>query len=274
EAPGLSASTLTILRRPGDPPLAVLRYSHRQRRAFENLKFVLEEALEGRAVAAPDADQEYAASVAGPIRDAQALVAGRQVAVIRRLLGYLAPYRRRLTLGMAAATLITLVSLVPPYLAGYVIDRVVRPAQEGRLDSGRAAAIAWLAVAAMALVYLVRQAAALVRLRLMAVLGEWVARDLRAELYEHLQRLSLAFFSRKRTGSLIMRVSADTDRLWEFLAFGVVDVSLSLVMLAGLGAGPGWGGWRPGLVGTPPVPPFRCALPRLGGAGHGGTSRE
>src|SRR3989454_161558 len=157
EAPGLSASTLTILGRPGDPPLAVLRYSHRQRRAFENLKFVLEEALEGRAVAAPDADQEYAASVAGPIRDAQALVAGRQVAVIRRLLGYLAPYRRRLTLGMAAATLITLVSLVPPYLAGYVIDRVVRPAQEGRLDSGRAAAIAWLAVAAVALGYLVRQ---------------------------------------------------------------------------------------------------------------------
>src|SRR5437899_3433817 len=130
EAPGLSASTLTILGRPGDPPLAVLRYSHRQRRAFENLKFVLEEALEGRAVAAPDADQEYAASVAGPIRDAQALVAGRQVAVIRRLLGYLAPYRRRLTLGMAAATLITLVSLVPPYLAGYVIDRVVRPRSE------------------------------------------------------------------------------------------------------------------------------------------------
>src|SRR5207248_1413193 len=132
EAPGLSASTLTLLGRPGDPPLAVLRYSHRQRRAYENLKFVLEEALEGRAVTAPDADQEYVASVAGPIRDAQALVSGRQVAVIRRLLGYLTPYRRRLTLGMAAATLITLVSLVPPYLAGYVIDRVVRPAPDGR----------------------------------------------------------------------------------------------------------------------------------------------
>src|SRR2546421_10745745 len=197
EAPGLSGSTLTILGRPGDPPLAVLRYSHRQRRAFENLKFVLEEALEGRRVIAPDADQEYAGSVAGPIRDAQALVAGRQVAVIRRLLGYLAPYRRRLTLGMAAATLITLVSLVPPYLAGYVIDRVVRPAQEGRLDSGRAATIAWLAVAAMALGYLVRQAAAPVRLRLMAVLGGGGARDLRAELDEHLEPLSLAFFPRK-----------------------------------------------------------------------------
>src|SRR5207249_6986636 len=178
EAPGLSATTLTLLGRAGDAPLAVLRYSHRQRRAFENLKFVLEEALAGRTVAAVDADQEYAASVARPIRDAQALVGGRQVAVIRRLLGYLRPYRRQLVLGMAAATVITLVSLVPPYLAGYLIDRVVRPAPEGRLPLDRASAIAWLAVAAMALVYVVRQAAAVARLRLMAVLGECVARDL------------------------------------------------------------------------------------------------
>src|SRR5690242_9057673 len=266
EAPGLSASTLTILGRPGDPALAVLRYSHRQRRAFENLTFVLEEALAGRTVASADADAEYAASVARPIRDAQALVAGRRGAVIRRLLGYLLPYRRQLVLGMAAATLITLVSLVPPYLAGYVIDRVVRPAQEGRLDVGRASAIAWLAVGAMALVYLVRQAAAVVRLRLMAVLGEWVARDLRAELYEHLQRLSIAFYSRKRTGSLITRVSADTDRLWEFLAFGVVDVSLSLVMLAGLGAVLLSLDWRLGLVMTIPVPLFCWGIYRHGEA--------
>jgi len=106
----------------------------------------------------------------------------------------------------------------------------------------------------MAAVYLVKQAAAHIRLRLMAILGEWVARDLRNELYEHIQRLSLAFFSRKRTGSLITRVSADTDRLWEFLAFGVVDVSLSLVMLTGLGAVLLTLDWRLGLVMTLPVP--------------------
>ena len=256
EAPGLSANTLTILGAAGDPALALVRYTHRQRRTFENLRFVLEEQLEGREIPSADPDREYADSVARPIREAQALVAGRDVAVIRRLLAYLKPYRRQLAAGMAAATLITLVSLVPPYLAGYLIDRVVRPAQEGQLSLGRASAIAWLAVGAMALVYLVRQGAAIVRLRLMAILGEWVARDLRAELYEHLQRLSLAFFSRKRTGGLITRVSADTDRLWDFLAFGVVDVSLSLVMLVGLGAVLLSLDWRLGLVMTLPVPVF------------------
>ncbi len=116
----------------------------------------------------------------------------------------------------------------------------------------------------MATVYLVKQAAAHIRLRLMAILGEWVARDLRDELYEHIQQLSLSFFSRKRTGSLITRVSADTDRLWEFLAFGVVDVSLSLVMLAGLGAVLLTLDWRLGLVMTLPVPVFCWVIYRHG----------
>src|SRR5574341_1029580 len=51
------------------------------------------------------------------------IVGGRQAAVILRLLGYLRPYQRELSWGLAAAALITLASLVPPYLAGYLIDR-------------------------------------------------------------------------------------------------------------------------------------------------------
>jgi ATP-binding cassette subfamily B protein len=266
EAPGLSASRLTLAGASGDPPLAVVRFTHRQRGAVENLRFVLEEALEGRTPPSADPDATYADGVARPIRDAQALVAGRETAVLRRLLGYLGPYRRPLAWGMGAAVVITGVSLVPPYLAGYLIDRVIRPAQTGAVTPGHAATIAWLAVSAMGLVYLVRQAAAVVRLRLLAVLGEWVARDLRAELYEHLQRLSLAFFSRKRTGGLITRVSSDTDRLWDFLAFGVVDVSLSLVMLVGLSAVLLSLDWRLGLVMTLPVPVFCWAIYRYGEA--------
>jgi ATP-binding cassette subfamily B protein len=262
ETPGLSAHTLALFGAAGDPPLCVVRYTHRQRGAFENIRYVLEEGLGGRAVAdvsGERADARYAAAVARPVRDAQALVAGHQSRVILRLLGYLLPYRRELAIGLGAAAVITMISLAPPYIAGYVIDRVVRPAQDGRLDRSRAASVAWIAISAMAALYVVRQIAALVRLRYLAVLGEWVARDLRTELYEHIQRLSLSFFSRKKTGSLITRVTADTDRLWEFIAFGVVDVSLSLVMLLGLGAVLLTLDWRLGLVMTLPVPLF-CSL--------------
>jgi ATP-binding cassette subfamily B protein len=254
ETTGLSNSVLTLEGEPGEPPLAVLRYTQRQRRAMENLRFVLDEALGGRDVPTGDADAMYVGGVAGPVREAQALVAGRETAVLRRLLGYLGPYRREVALGMAAAGVITAVSLIPPRLAGYLIDRVVRPVQDGALRLEQAVHAASLAVAAMALVYLVRQGAAVVRLRFMSVIGEWVTRDLRRELYTHLQRLSLSFFSRKKTGGLITRVTSDTDRLWEFLAFGIVDVSLSLVMLVGLSAVLLTLDWRLGLVMTLPVP--------------------
>src|SRR5688500_11199023 len=259
EAPGLSANTLLLLSAPDDPPLAVVRYTQRQRGAFENIRFVLDEALEGRTVEPDDADRVYADAVARPVRDAQALVAGRESAVILRLLRYLTRYRRELTLGLGAAAVVTLASLVPPYLAGYLIDDVVRKANDGTMARGAAATIAWIAVGAMAALYVLRQIAAHVRLRLMSVIGEWVARDLRAELYEHIQHLSLSFFSRKKTGSLITRVTSDTDRLWDFVAFGVVDVSLSLVMLLGLGVVLLSLDWRLGLVMPLPVQSGRAS---------------
>lgn len=256
ESPGLSGTVLSFLAEPDEPPLVTVRYTHRQRRAMENLRFVVEEQLRGRRIESAEPDETYAESVAAPIREAQALVAGSRVAVIWRLLGYLRPYRREVTIGLAAAGLITLVSLIPPYLAGYLLDDVIQPVQDGTLDVSRGALAAWVAVGAMALVYVVRQAGALVRLRMLSVLGEWVARDLRTELYEHLQRLSMSFYMRKKTGSIITRVSSDTDRLWEFLAFGVVDVSLSLVMLTGLGIVLLSLDWKLGLVMTAPVPVF------------------
>jgi ATP-binding cassette subfamily B protein len=264
ESPGLSANTLLVLGQPNDPPLAVVRYTQRQRGAFENIRFVLEEALEGRTVTSDDADRVYADAVARPIRDAQALVAKRKATVVLRLLRYLRPYKRQLVFGLSAAAVITLASLVPPYLAGYVIDKVIRPAQLGTLGRDAAGAMAWLAVATMAVLYVIRQSAAHLRLRLMSVLGELVARDLRAELYEHIQRLSLSFFSRKKTGSLITRVTSDTDRLWDFVAFGVVDVSLSLIMLLGLAVVLLALDWRLGLVMSIPVPLFCWLIYRHG----------
>jgi ATP-binding cassette, subfamily B, bacterial len=260
ETPGLSCNVMTILGSPDEPALAVLRYSHRQRRAMENIRFVLDQQLRGQEVTGGrHADAEYADGVAGPIKEAQALVAPNDAAVVWRLLRYLGPYRGRVAVGMAAATAITGLSLIPPYLAGYLIDDVVGPVQSGAMTVEGAWTAAWLAVAAMAAVLVLRQASAWVRLRVMSVLGEYVARDLRTELYEHMQRLSLSFYSRKKTGSLITRVSSDTDRLWEFLAFGVVDASLSVVMLVGLSAVLIRLDWKLGLVMVVPIPAL-CAF--------------
>jgi ATP-binding cassette subfamily B protein len=254
ERRGLSCNVLTLLGDAGEPACAVLRFTHRQKLPMENLRFVLEEAIAGRDVPAGDGDFQYVDGVAKPIREAQALVARREMAVLWRLLGYLSPYRKQVTLGLTAAVLITLLSLAPPLIAGRLIDGVVEPVQAGRMSLAEGGRIAWIAVTAMALVYLLKQVCSWIRLRVMSVLGELVARDLRTELYEHLQTLSLAFFSRKKTGGLITRVSADTDRLWEFLALGIIDVSLAILVLIGLGGILLYLDWRLGLIMIAPVP--------------------
>jgi len=76
--PGLSANILLLMGEAHEEPLAIVRYTQRQRGAFENIRFVLEEALAGRTIATTpaDADRVYADAVARPVRDAQALVAG------------------------------------------------------------------------------------------------------------------------------------------------------------------------------------------------------
>ncbi len=256
EAPGLSSNVLTVFGSPDDPPLLQVRYSHRQRRAMEMLRFLLDPDVPGDRPVPTGGDDAYADAVAGPIREAQALVAKSERAVLWRLLAYLSPYRWQVAIGMLAAMTITALSLLPAWLAGYIIDEVVRPTSEGAITAEDAGRIAYWAVAAIAASLLLKAGASWVRLRFMSVLGEYVARDLRTQLYEHLQQLSLSFFSRKKTGGLITRVSSDTDRLWDFLAFGVIDVSLSFVMLAGLGAVLIGLDWRLGLVMILPVPPI------------------
>src|SRR4029450_1182206 len=106
DVPGLSANTLLILGDDGAAPLIVVRYTQRQRAAIENIRFVLDEALTGRSVTLDDPDRVYADAVARPVRDAQALVAGRESAVMFRLLRYLEPYRRQVTIGLTAAAVV------------------------------------------------------------------------------------------------------------------------------------------------------------------------
>jgi ATP-binding cassette subfamily B protein len=265
EEHGLSCTTLTLLGEPGEPALAVLRYTHRQRRAVETIRFLLEQQIHGHEMEPSEAaDKVYQEASTTAVREAQASFAANQAAVIWRLLGYLKPYRKRVAAGMIAASAFSLVTLVPPLITGTLIDRVFRPYQEGTLEQSVALRTSMWFVVALVAVYLAMEFCQWVRLRIMSVLGEYVARDLRNELYEHIQKLSVSFFSKKRTGSIISRVSSDTDRLWDFVAFGVVEVSLSLIKIVGLGLVLLWLDWRLGLVMMVPVPILLYAIFRHG----------
>ncbi|MDP8229423.1 MAG: ABC transporter transmembrane domain-containing protein, partial [Candidatus Electryoneaceae bacterium] len=257
ETTGLSCTVLTLFGEPDDPALAVIRYTHRQRKAMGNIKFIIEQRLEGHNVDhSKDPDEAYSDAVTYSIKEAQASVAANKLAVVWRLMAYLKPCRKRLTFGLTAAVLMTIVSLLPAYFTGYLIDKVIKPFQSGGMEYGAAMGITWIIIGGLALTYAIRTVTMWVRLHAMSVLGELVAGDLRRDIYEHMQTLSLSFFSRKHTGSLISRVSSDSDRLWDFIAFGVVEVSLSVIMLLGLGTVLMSLDWQLGLVMTLPIPLF------------------
>ena len=67
----------------------------------------------------------------------------------------------------------------------------------------------------------------------MAWVSERIGANLRNETYAHLLRLSLDYFSKKRTGDLIARISSDTDRINNYLSDTVVDFGADVLMIVG-----------------------------------------
>ena len=148
--------------------------------------------------------------------------------LMRRLLRYAQPYR---LLVASALTLLAVeggLQLVGPLLTQYVID-VALPAG----DVGAAARMAVL----YAVVLLVSFGANYVETLLTSLLGQRVMRDLRHELFAHLQRLPVAFFDRNPVGRLITRVTSDVESLNELFTAGVVSGMgdlFTLIAISGL----------------------------------------
>jgi ATP-binding cassette subfamily B protein len=112
---------------------------------------------------------------------------------------------------------------------------------------------------------LMYSAAILVVIALTEVIGGWrmltlarvgtsVTGDLRHLVYAHLHDLSLRYFAKRRTGSLITRVTNDTDRLWDFIAFGSVNVIRDVTMIIVIATLMFWLNWRLALFALLPLP--------------------
>src|SRR3954451_19124712 len=64
--------------------------------------------------------------------------------------------------------------------------------------------------------------------------GQWITYDLRRTIYAHIQRLSLAFHTEKRTGDLISRVTNDVDIIQTFITSGLLGIFINLLTLFGM----------------------------------------
>src|SRR5687768_2153214 len=133
--------------------------------------------------------------------------------LMRRLLAYLRPYRGLLVGAIAVLLAEAVLALAGPLFTRQVID-VALPAG----DRGLVTQLALLLAAALVIQFALEYAGTM----LTSLLGQRVMRDLRMQIFTHLQRLSIPFFDRTPVGRLITRVTSDVEALNELFTAGVV----------------------------------------------------
>ncbi|MFF0014259.1 ABC transporter ATP-binding protein [Streptomyces sp. NPDC005374] len=145
-------------------------------------------------------------------------------ATLRRIGGFARPHRTRIArfvvLGVASA----LLAVATPVLAGHIVDAIVSGDDEGTVVR-LALLIALIAVAEAALGILAR--------RLSSSLGEGLILDLRTAVFDHVQRMPVAFFTRTRTGALVSRLNNDVigaQRAFSNTLSGVVSNLVTLLL--------------------------------------------
>ncbi|MET9972687.1 ABC transporter transmembrane domain-containing protein, partial [Streptomyces sp. NPDC006356] len=143
---------------------------------------------------------------------------------LRRIGAFARPHRRRIALFVVLGMMTALLAVATPVLAGHVVDAIVTGDDEGTVVR-LALLIALIALAEAALGILAR--------RLSATLGEGLILDLRTAVFDHVQRMPVAFFTRTRTGALVSRLNNDVigaQRAFSNTLSGVVSNLVTLLL--------------------------------------------
>lgn len=192
-------------------------------------------------------------------------------ATFARIAAFARPHRRRLLVFLALSTVAAALAVATPILAGDVVDVLDRgssPSTVARAVGavvgstpsevviGLAALIAVIAVVEAALGILVRH--------LSATIGETLILDLRTAVYDHVQKMPIAFFTRTRTGALVSRLNSDVlgaQRAFTGTLSGVVGnivtLAITLVVMLRLS-------WQVTLLALVLLPVFVLPARRVG----------
>lgn len=146
-----------------------------------------------------------------------------------RLIGFAKPRALMILLGFLLTLAGTTASLAWPCIVGKLVDNVLNP--EENVRGSRSFQQVWLYLFAFAGAAILAWLLTWARTYVLAWVSERIAADMRNRTYSHLQSLSLEFFSGKRTGDLIARISTDTDRICYFLSVHLLDFVSDIVML-------------------------------------------
>jgi ABC-type multidrug transport system fused ATPase/permease subunit/Ser/Thr protein kinase RdoA (MazF antagonist) len=193
-------------------------------------------------------DQTQAASRAPP--------RGDTARAIKLVLKFTEGAQRTFLIGLAMLVLEAAAAVFEAYPLAYLIDFLKgdRPGLHiSLLGSERTATVAALTIALLGIAAINSLADSAAEVYL-ARGGRTLGYRLRVALYAHLQRLSLAFHDRRRTGDVITRVTGDVKELEQFVINSMSDVAGSALLLVGVLIFLGFHSWQVTLVGLAVIP--------------------
>jgi ATP-binding cassette subfamily B protein len=145
-----------------------------------------------------------------------------------RLWRFAKPYQWRLLAGFLLTLASTAATLVPPYLTMPLMDDVLIPFQNGKdIDHD----LVYLYLGGLFGAALLAWGLGWLKTYILALVSERIGADLRTTAYEHLMRLSLEYFGGRRTGDLMNRIGAETDRICVFLSLHLLDFATDVLMI-------------------------------------------
>ncbi|HLQ65761.1 MAG TPA: ABC transporter ATP-binding protein [Candidatus Limnocylindrales bacterium] len=165
-----------------------------------------------------------------------------------RLLQFLKPYKKEITLSIVLLGIISLLEAAGPYLTKIAIDTYVKPASgHGGLGADATRGLLLIAgayIGILAFGFVLRY----VQSYTMAMVGQRAMQDLRLSIFRHLETLTPSYFDTRPVGRILTRVTQDVAVLNELFAQGVVAVIGDLFMLAAIVAAMFWLNWKLALV--------------------------
>jgi subfamily B ATP-binding cassette protein MsbA len=141
-----------------------------------------------------------------------------------RLFGYLKPYWRQMTLAILALLLSSGFGLTFPLVIVRLLDSVTKAKSFGPLNS-----LALLLVG----IFLLQAIFTSLQSYLLSYIGEHIVYDLRTSLYSQLQKLSLDFYSSRRVGDIVSRLSSDVTQMRTMLTNNLTGFLSSVLTLIG-----------------------------------------
>jgi ATP-binding cassette subfamily B protein len=143
--------------------------------------------------------------------------------ILRRLLSLLKPHWRWVIGFLLCIAFVSIIDAFTTYLSAQIID-------EGIRAGSREAIVRTITL--YGAVMLVQAGLAFGFIYLTGVLGERVRYDMRKSMFNHLQQLSLSYFSKTPVGWIMARLTSDTERLADLMTWGLLDITWAIINIS------------------------------------------